>query len=371
MVMSRPASCSAMSARLLVALLGTALALSGCAGKEAGVADDPSTDAASALAAAGEAGTTLTELAAPEPWAVGDWFGVHVFFGTEDTEGIHYNTIVVEETSDAWVLATDNQQAAKEEAVFDLPILGEFRKADLGTSGLGGRWDLLKFPLSDGATWSSTVALDPEAADGGALELEFEATYNAAIATPTGAKAGYDIVAVDADARPVLSFDYVPAVGWFTRFVILDTTTEDPADFFISARSMGTGDGWTGTYYLDTSEALVQHFSIVGVDPEEPQAPYVQPNPQAAFTVGEGTTYLFGFVFSFSFAGAHDVVLVDPAGQPREYRSYNGVLAGEDTEMFVDEPAIPGEWRLAAAGAGVVAGGGAFLWSITETAGTL
>lgn len=348
----------------------TAVLLGGCAGNQAGTDATPAV-LDGGLPAAGAASLDANaSLAAPTPWAVGDWFGVHVFVGMEDSEGTHYNTIVVEETADAWVLATDDQAAAKEEAVFDFPILGPFDKDDLGTSGLGGRWDLLKFPLADKATWSSRVAMDP-LDPSAALDLEFEATFNPRIQTADGPAPGYDVVAVDADARPVLSFDYVPSVGWFTRFLILDTATEDPLDYFISARSMGTGHGWKGTYYVDSATPLVQHFSIVGIDPTNPTGSFVQPSPHASFTVGEGATYLFGFVFSFSFTGAHDLILVDPANQPREFRSYNAGVAGEDSDVFVDEPAMPGTWNLVAAGAGAVSGGGAFLWEITETSGTL
>ena len=87
--------------------------------------------------------------------------------------------------------------------------------------------------------------------------------------------------------------------------------------------------------------------------------------------MSDGATYLFGFVFSFSFGGAHEIVLVDPTNTPREYRSYNAAAAGEDADAFIDEAAIPGQWQLVAGGAGVVAGGGAFLWEIAETTGTL
>lgn len=358
-----------MAVRPLLVLSCLAATLAGCAGADpAEAADATLLDPASPASLAGL--DRNSSLEAPVPWAVGDWFGVHVFVGMEDQEGTHYNTVVVEETAEAWVLATDDAGAAKEEAVFDFPIMGPFRKADLGTSGLGGRWDLLKFPLSDTATWSSTVAMDPMDPSA-ALELEFEAVFNPRIQTADGPQPGYDIVAVDQDARQVLAFDYVPSVKWFTTFVIFDTATEDPLDFFISARSMGTGDGWTGTYYLDTATPLVQHFNILGVDPTDPTNPIAQPSPHASFVVSETATHLYGFAFSFSFAGAHDIVLVDPANQPREFRSYNVVLAGEDADAFIDEPAIPGTWNLAAAGGGAVAGGGAFLWEITETTGTL
>lgn len=363
-----------MAIRYIIPLGLLAALLSGCAGSDPDPAQDPG--APQALAGTSDLSLLATldansSLAAPVPWAVGDWFGVHVFVGMEDTQGVHYNTIVVEETTDTWVLASDDAGAAKQEAAFDFPILGPFRKADLGTSGLGGRWDLLKFPLADGATWSSTVALDPEDPSGGNLKLEFEATFNDRIPTADGPKPGYDIVAVDADARQVLAFDYVPAMGWFTRFQIFDTATEDPLDYFIAARSMGTGHNWRGTYYLDTATPVLQHFNIIGVDPEDPTSPYLEARPYAAFTVSEGATYLYGFIFSFSFTGAHDVILADPANQPREFRSYNVGVAGEGADATIDEAAMPGEWQLLTVGAGVVAGGGAFLWEITETTGTL
>lgn len=355
--------------RPLIVLLLAATVLAGCADPQEAPAPEAilgNVPDAAALAAL----DANASLAAPVPWALGDWFGVHVFVGMDDAEGTHYNTVVVEETEDAWVLATDDAGAAKEEAVFDFPIMGAFQKEDLGTSGLGGRWDLLQFPLSDGATWASRVSMDPLDPTA-ALDLELEATFNPAIQTADGRKPGYDVVAVDSNARQVLAFDYVPAVKWFTRFVIFDTATEDPLDYFISARSMGTGHGWTGTYYRDTATPLVQHFSIVGADPSDPTTPFAQPSPHATFDVSAEATHLYGFVFSFSFAGAHDIVLVDPGNQPREFRSYNVALAGEDADAFIDEPAIAGAWNLVAVGAGAVAGGGAFLWEITETSGTL
>ena len=373
MVFRKVASVTPMrSSPLLPTLLAVAL-LAGCAapGSEDPAAIDDGTGnvLAPAAAAAGTLDAT-SSLAAPVPWAVGDWFGVHVFVGMDDAEGTHYNTMVVQDTGDSWVLATDDAGAAKEEAVFDFPIMGAFRKSDLGTSGLGGRWDLLQFPLSNNSRWSSTVAMDPMDPSS-ALDLEFEATFNPRIQTADGPKPGYDITAVDGEARQVLSFDYVPAVGWFTRFLIYDTSTEDTTDYFISARSMGTGHGWTGTYYIDSSKVLVQQFNIVGVDPENPTQPFAEPHPNGQFTMSEQATYLFGFVFSFSFGGAHDVVLVGPDNQPREYRSYNAAAAGEDSDAFIDEPAMAGTWQLVMGGAGVVAGGGAFLWEITETSGTL
>ena len=361
-----------MSSRLSI-VLGSLLAamLAGCTGGAAG----PEAEDTAALPVAASAADLAkldanSSLETPTPWALGDWFGVHVFVGMDDQEGTHYNTMVVEDAGDSWVLATDDAAAAKEEAVFDFPIMGAFRKADLGTSGLGGRWDLLKFPLTDKAQWSSSVAMDPMDPSS-TLKLEFEATFNPSIKTADGHQPGYDIVAVDDAARQVLAFDYVPSVKWFTRFLIYDTATEDPLDYFISARSMGTGEGWTGTYYRDTATSLVQSFDIVGVDPGNPSQPYTQAAPYSGFTVSEQATYLFGFVFSFSFGGAHEVVLVGPDSQPREFRSYNGAVAGEDADAFIDEPAIPGQGHLATGGAGVVAGGGAFLWEITETSGTL
>ena len=74
---------------------------------------------------------------------------------------------------------------------------------------------------------------------------------------------------------------------------------------------------------------------IVGVDPSDPTAPYAQPSPPVQFMVGEDATYLFGFVFSFSFAGANEVALVGPDNQPREFRSYNAGVAGEEGDVRI------------------------------------
>src|SRR5688572_8884812 len=87
----------------------TVMLLAGCAGNEPGAGP---ADAAVPGAVVGSVDLATLDanssLAAPSPWALGDWFGVHVFVGMEDTEGTHYNTVVVEETSTEWVLATDD-----------------------------------------------------------------------------------------------------------------------------------------------------------------------------------------------------------------------------------------------------------------------
>jgi hypothetical protein len=277
----------------------------------------------------------------------------------------------VDETETDWILATDSVDGAKDEAVWDIPILGAFGKADLSTTGLGGDWSLLQFPLSDGATWSRDIALGFEG--DAPTPLEFEATFNPAIQTATGTEPGYDVRAVDAHANLTLEFDYVPAVGWFTRFFAYDTSTQAPDDFIVHAVSMGTGDDWTGTYYLDRAEVAVSHSSATGVNPFGLPPQLIQdgqPTP-ADFTVASDAQYLYGFVYSFAVEGTHRTALVSPANEARTWEATDTGLQGAESFEFLNEDAQSGPWHVGTAGAGMIVGGGAMLWQVFETTGSM
>lgn len=305
------------------------------------------------------------QVAAPQ-WRVGDWFGHHVFFGNDDSTGRHYSTMVVEDRGDEWVLATDDRQAAKEDAVFDIPILGPIQKADLSTTGLGADWKFYQFPLTHGSSW---VHAFPTTEGGDSVPITFTATYDPDIPTPDGERPGFEIRGTPEDGRLLFSYDYVPDIGWYAHFFLYDIETEDPDDFFFHVSSMGHGSGWTGTYYTDAAKLLVESFGGVAVDPNSPANSFAQPAPPERFTMDPEADYLFGFAFAFAFAGVVEMVLVDPDGNRHELRAVGAPDGGADLE--VDMPAVPGEWTAAAVGAGAVAIHGAFLWQITEVEGTL
>ncbi len=300
----------------------------------------------------------------PVPWSIGDRYGVHVFIGPDDTEGIHFNCIVVSETAQDWMLAADTQQAAKEEAVWDYPILGPVSKTQLTTSGFGGDWPLYEFPMSDGKTWTGNIAMGFDKT----MKIEFEAKFNPSITTATSKQPGFDIRGVDSAANLVLEYNYVPELGWFTQF-----NWYNPEDGTLEAKaiSMGFERDWTGTYYLDTAAVEVEHHNLVGVDPDAPGTYYDDATPPSKFQVDADDDYLVGFVFSFAFAGSHVTELVAPDNTERHFPAYSAVAVQEYSEVAIDEAAKPGEWQVATAGAGVVVGGGAFLWTVKENSFTL
>jgi hypothetical protein len=353
---------------LLVVVVGS---FSGCVDRSAPL---DSTDAVEAAPLAGTAASTSITAADPVAapvWTVGTWFGHHVFFGADDQEGQHYNTIVTRDDGDSYFLASDDESAAKDEAAFDIPILGPVRKTDLHVTGLGGQWDLFRFPMKDGSTWKSTftVAMD----ESFSYEVTHVATFNPAIETPYGPRPGFDIVAHTSDHEQLLSYDYVPDLGWYAHLFVFELATPEPDDFLFHVMSMGRGTGWTGSYYVYESTTMLQ--AVRGFAPSEnfpPEMPpnvFAEPEPLLTFTMAEGSTLLYGFVYGYAVAGAEEIVLVDPNGGHHEFQAI-GAPEGEDGSD-IELPAIAGEWKLLSAGAGVVWIEVAYLWQLTAAHGEL
>ncbi len=291
-------------------------------------------------------------------WDVGDWHGHHVFLGNGDNEGFHINSIVTE-ANGGYFLATDDADFAKLEGAYDVPQLGAV-SADLSTQAFGGEWDLYAFPITDGKTWVGRTHLDVFGEQ--AYDIEFEATFNPAIKTVTGTYPGYDILGTVAGV-PLIETNYVPAIGWYSVLVYYDITTEEPEDYFFRVISMGFGDGWTGTYYVGVADEAVaaqanMHPSGDGFT--------VDANPYNTFLMRDEHTDLFGFAYAYAYAGAATLELIAPDNT--RYTVQVTETSGQDAAVaqeFVDIPAQAGEWRVAMANAGVAAGAGAFLWSVT------
>ncbi len=363
----------------LVLLLVASLA-AGCIGgeepveKATGEEIDATTADEAIGAAAGTAGTADQAPLGPDDvvegpgWEVGQWFGYHVFFGMEDDEGVHYNAVVTEDRGSEWFVATDNQEAAKFEALFDLSLLGPFSKQDLDTTEGGEPFTWYEWPLEDNATWSAPI--DVGALGGGqsrVVDVTFTATYDPSIATKDGETPGFAIEGRTAEGNLTMTYDYVPAIGWFAHLFIYDPDTEGQ-DWVMHIMTMGSGTDWTGTYYVSEATELFAHTNAIGADPTSGTT-MVDPSPATSGTVGEEATYVSGYAYSFAFAGAHETAVEDPEGELHEFRAVGapfGVAAG-----FMDTQAIPGEWRVATLGAGAAAGGGVFLWEVTETTGQL
>lgn len=382
---------------LVLALMSVALA--GCVSEPEDLAVEP-TDPEECLgeekklcggdAILDDAGRDLrTDLTAndtlPAPkWEVGDVFEQHLYYGTADTRGEHIQTMVVDDSGGCYQFGTTSQLAARTEATYDLPILGCIGKDKLGTTGFGADWAwMYDFPLQDGKTWEGSVSWMFNWNSNSFVQADFTltATYAPAINTFTGDFPGFLISGVTEDGEEILSYNYVPAVGWFSHFWMYDLDTEDPEDIVFHAMSMGTAEGFTGTYYIDESETAVQSWFM------PPLSVMASEDVEPLFTVPEGTTYLKGVVVPIACFGASKVVLASPGNQQQQFDHQHmdaaacaeimqamssGQVDTPDPRMFtiyhVDQPAEAGDWRVFNVPTGGFAGYFIWLDAVTEVA---
>lgn len=323
-------------------------------------------------------------LDAPE-WSVGDVFEQHVYYGSEDTGGTHIKTMVVEDQGDCMMIATDNKEAAKFEATFDLPILGCIGKESLKTTAFDEDWSwMYDFPLEDGKSWDGAFEFMYNWNTNGFIAEEFTltASYAEAIDTPFGDYPGFQIEGVTDDGENILSYNYVPAVGWFSHFWIWDISTPEDGDVVFHAMSMGNSKGYEGVYYIDESTQVIENFIAPFALFEGGEA------AMAEFSVPEGATYLKGIVAPIACPGQSIARLTSPSGQQTEYtHEYKGEPADctkitemeegdtPDTAWFsiymYDETAEPGDWRAIAGGTGPFSGAYISLMAVTEVEYTL
>jgi hypothetical protein len=300
-------------------------------------------------------------------WQVADWFGHHVFLSQDDVEGSHINAIVIEVGAD-YLLATDDQEMAKVEAAFDIPILGTIAKSDLSSNAFGVPWKMYQFPMTHGLVWQGSVSGEDFEQQ---IAVEFEAVYNPTIKTSAGTFPGFDIFGSTQAGIPIIQTNYVPKIGWYSEFFYFDISTEAADDWVFRSISMGFGKNWTGTYYLDSAEQLIRsdpHVVLIP-DPAQPGV-MVEPSPHNTFQVSESATYVFGYAYTWAFVGVSHARLEAPDGTVYEYQAV-GDLNGAFKFGFLDVPAQAGQWDLVMGHAGLASGAGAHLWSIVETAGAL
>ena len=338
-----------------------ALLLAGCSGS------DPAADTAAPDDAAPTGDPTArldATSSVPAPsWQVGQWWEWEVFFegGVGDEP---FCSIVTSDAGGSYALATEKAWASKEEAAFDVPLLGPAGKGDLSTQGWGGDLRLLQFPLTDGKTWTASmpniawdVLLPAETADI-AMEARFDDTLQ-----------GYRITGT-AGGGTILQATYIPSTGWFGELVFHDI---DPGQEGVEVgyRAKSTGLNYTGPYFTHEAQLLLEFEDLNGFTdvPTEGGQPITQaPQPSHTFTMSEGKS-LYGIVVAEAVAGARTVVLTPPQGEARRVDAV-GAPEGSGVSFF-DEPGMAGEWRVATAGAGGFSGAFVSLYEMAETAATL
>lgn len=354
----------------LAALLLTSL-LAGCADGPAPATDDLLSTGGDALPGDDrDLRTDLTSedrLAAPD-WRVGDWWGIQIAFGSQGGDGARINSIVTD-ANNGYFLATDDPQVAKAHALRDLPLLGAMTR-DLSATAYGGTWDWFQFPLSDGAAWTGeipNIAFDilPD----GQVPVRFTATFSDAVDVAGETYPGYDVEGVTEDGTPIIRYAYAPTVGWIASATVYDIDPgQDPVEFTLTLAEYGRN--WTGTYYVDEANVVLENLDGSGLtDPPPEGQPFAAVSPHATFTVSEDAMYLYGIVVNAAVAGARATVLHTPTGEVRHYEAVGA--PGDESVVRIDEPALPGQWRLATTGAGAFTFSDVLLAEITETTGTL
>jgi hypothetical protein len=315
--------------------IALAAALAGCSnapqanGPGLGSEDDPGDDAVVSL-----------DAAAPE-WQVGQWWEWETSFGGE-TRPDTFRSVVAQAASGGYVLASDQDGMAKEEAAFGHPLLGEV-SASLSLEGFGGTWDFLDFPLTDGKTWQATIPnIASDILGSPTATVAMRADHDPDLP-------GYRIMG-HVDQGMLLEATYLPETGWFGEVLLYDL---DPSqeEVEVGLRAVSAGLNFTGTAYTATAEELLILNDGSGLDAPPPEGqPFLQPEPSGSFTMA-ADTLLYGVLAAESVLGGRVITLTDPANQQRQLVSQGGP-DGDEQLLWVDEEGVAGEWHVVTSGAG-------------------
>lgn len=299
-------------------------------------------------------------------WQVGDYFGHHLYFGAQDTDGYHIDVILDREEGNNWHFVTDDPEVAKFEEVLDVPITGTLSKTDLDTGAFGGAWELYDFPMFDGKTWTGTVQYDFF----GSHDVTFTATYSEDVTLFQEGRPGFDIVGVNANGTIVVETDYDPSFGWYNELLVYSDAGPEE-DFIFRTMHMGWGHNWTGTAYEYEAELSINDAGQM-IAPAGPSGLQNVAQPLTR-TITDESTHLMILQYCFAVGGANDARLRAPSGAEYDCQavdvpsspdpaSWGGTGFGD----FYEIPHETGDWVYNRASAGFVAGGGLELWILTE-----
>lgn len=243
---------------------------------------------------------------------------------------------------------------AIEEATRGVPILGAVDPVTLASSAFGGPWDVLQLPLEDGERWTATVRMPDDV--GALVEVALELNARRApVATPTRQEDGF-LVEGRSGGRLVLETSYSPSMHLPTFTRLLGASGNVTWQAVASAE----GDGWDGPLWTAAATGLVEAWSLTAPDESLVGPPTVGGPLALDFQAAAPGEVVYGDLVAVAFGGAQDVSVVTPSG-----RRLSATVSGSGWEVLtLDEPTEPGRWQVAAAGAGVVAFAGVFLWSV-------
>lgn len=238
--------------RLLIGLLFWVLLSSGLAGCVAD-SDDSDGPASGTDANQAAAGTYV-------PWVLSDYWAFDM-----DVAGFERYTqtklVYYEESGPEFVVGTPSAGEALYHAVFSVnPILGRVHKELLSPHEQGTHAHMFPFHsgarIEDGQVWT-TVFYE--------RQLQLEATYDEAIATPLGAKPGFRIHGDDPNSAFAIDYTYVPAVKWFTELRVYDGAGQ-----LFHLRLTEQGTGYSGpAHFIRAKDLFHETIEADGLLPVE------------------------------------------------------------------------------------------------------
>lgn len=336
--------------------------LAGCAAKPPPA--DASGSTGSGSSGSHDAMAGMEAMAHAPPWKVGQWWLHHWYFGAQDTTGFTVKAVVAANGTDGYRLATDEAVDAASHAAFYFHDQGTMGP-DWSVRDFGGAFQFpwYSFPLTDGKTWTA----HEENLDFNLQKLSQDLTLTAHAIN--GTPGAFTIVARTTDGVRA-TYDYQPAIGWFSEYKAFDPKDPDPTHYNVRMVDESHGQGWSGTYYTAKADRLL--YSVTTVVPPAGQ---VNENTNPTFTVASSHTDVLAIPFAFAAPGAANTELVAPDG--RHWESYvvadqngNALAQAQPGLLFV--PAAAGTWSCSTAGAGGFAfGGGCFAWGVTLASATM
>lgn len=281
-----------MRARSLLA----ALLLAGCASPAATTLSGTS----GSLAPAADAGLPLPTWAVRDHWtyAIGDGKATYV---------------VTADLGSDWMVDTDSDERAFQNARDDVSRLGPQRKGDLAGSQGSDRVEFFRWPLTDGKTWSTRW--DHQAV-----------TITAHVRGPVA-----HLEAVDGNGVRVYNYTYDSAVGWFRS---LKRYNPD-GSLLIALELDSHGHGWSGTAVRYTLKPL---YSANGTNGGADAFP-IQPDANA-------TDLWLAYHLTCGSQGGYSIALApaDPNAHP--YDKY-GSCAGDVDDAAAVTGNLATPWLLA------------------------
>jgi hypothetical protein len=291
--------------------LTVAAALAGCAG-EADPASGPREGVQSAVATRPDGTQPPPSLDKPA-WALGDAW-------TYSVDGSETTYVITAETATDWLMETDSAERAFAEQREDISRLGPQRKSDLAGSQGADRVEFFRWPLTDGASWSTRW-------DG----------QTVTIAASVGVMGDAGLTATDEAGNVVYRYSYQEATRWFTQ---LDRYAPDGTQE-VSLRLTKAVRNWTGNVAQWSLQPIIEGSGPAGVSPPVVGGP---------FEVAAGTTDLWAeYHFTCTGTGGFSVVVepINPGLAANQGMQDSGPCVQVDWEgAFVEGP-HPGTWAFA------------------------